>query len=121
MADDRRLKRYADMIKRALGEIIEFKLKDPNKGFITITGSKISADLKIASVYYTVLGDNEQRETTKMILNKSRAFLRSELKPFIKSRWLPEIRFFYDESQDEADKINKLLKQIENDYTSKEE
>jgi len=118
MADDRRLRRYADLVKRSLGNIIEFKLKDPRKGFITLTQVKVSADLKIASIYYTVLGDTGQKETTAAILKKSIPFLRSELKPYITSRWIPELRFFFDESMEEAERIDKLLRQIKNDSGS---
>jgi ribosome-binding factor A len=115
MAENRRLNRYADLIKRSLSNIIEFKLSDPRKGFITVTRVKVSPDLKIATIYYTVLGDETQKEQTRAVLKKSTPFLRSELKPFITSRWLPELRFFYDDSMDKADRINELLKQIKDD------
>lgn len=118
MSDSRRVQRFADLIKRNLSNIIEFKLEDPRKGMITLTRVKVSADLKIATVYYTVLGDTDQRELTKGILTKSNAFLRNELKPFITSRWLPELRFFYDESFRQAERINELLKQINDDSRS---
>ena len=118
MADNRRVHRYADMIKKNLSNIIEFKLKDPAKGFITVTAVKISADLKIASIYYTVLGDLEQRQLTAQVLKRSIPFLRNELKPFITSRWIPELRFFYDETMEQAEKINALLEKIKNDSHS---
>lgn len=121
MAENRRLNRYADLIKRTLGSVIELKLKDPRKGFITLTRVKVSADLKIATVYYTVLGDEIQKEETKQVLKRSIPFLRSELKPYITSRWLPDLRFFYDDTMERADRINKLLKQIENDTHSAKE
>ncbi len=120
MADNRRVHRYADMIKKTLSNIIEFKLKDPDKGFVTVTAVKMSADLKIASVYYTVLGDEEQRDVTARVLKKAIPFLRNELKPHITSRWIPELRFFYDETLDEAEKINALLEKIKNDSHSNE-
>ena len=118
MAENRRIKRYADSIKRALSNIIEFKLNDPHKGFITLTRVKVSPDLKIASVYYTVLGDDSQRNQTQAVLKKSIQFLRNELKPYITSRWLPELRFFYDDSMERADRINDLLNQIKDDNRS---
>ena len=121
MADNRRLKRYADLIKRSLGTIIELKLKDPKKGFITITRAKVSADLKIASVYYSVLGDEQQKQLTKKVLKKSIPFLRNELKPYITARWIPELRFFYDDSIEYADHINELLKKIKDDSHSEKE
>jgi len=115
MSDSRRVRKFADLIKRNLSNIIEFKMEDPRKGMITLTRVKVSPDLKIATVYYTVLGDTVQMEQTKTVLKKSNAFLRNELKPFITSRWLPELRFFYDESFSQAERINELLKQIEHD------
>ncbi|HID38514.1 MAG TPA: 30S ribosome-binding factor RbfA [Calditrichaeota bacterium] len=118
MADNRRVHRYADMIKKTVSNIIELKLKDPGKGFITVTAVRMSADLKIASVYYTVLGDEEQRRLTAAVLKRSIPFLRSELKPYITSRWIPELRFFYDETLEQAEKINALLEKIKNDSHS---
>jgi ribosome-binding factor A len=52
------------------------------------------------------------------VLKKSIQFLRNELKPYITSRWLPELRFFYDDSMERADRINELLKQIKDDTRS---
>lgn len=122
MAENRRINRYADSVKRALSNIIEFKLNNPHKGFITLTRVKVSPDLKIATVYYTVLGDEAQKNQTQTVLKKSIQFLRSELKPFITSRWLPELRFFYDDSMERVDRINELLKQINDDsHSSKDE
>ena len=122
MAENRRINRYADSIKRVLSNIIEFKLNDPNKGFVTLTRVKVSPDLKIATIYYTVLGDDAQKNQTQIVLKKSNQFLRSELKPYITSRWLPELRFFYDYSMDRVDRINELLKQIKDDtHSSKDE
>jgi ribosome-binding factor A len=121
MSDKKRLNRYADLIKRSVGNIIETKLEDPHKGFITLTRVKVSPDLKIATIYYTVLGDQEQRDMSKMVLKRSTGFIRNELKPYITSRWLPELRFFYDDSQDNADRINQLLKQIEHDTRNSED
>ncbi len=122
MADSRRVKKYADSIKKAIGSIIEFKLSDPNKGMITITKTKVSQDLKIASVYYTVLGDEEQKAKSKVVLDKSGNFIKNELKPYITSRWLPELRFFYDDSIEYAQHINELLQKINKDDTgSKQE
>ena len=120
MADSRRLIKYAGNIKKAVSSIIDLKVKDPDKGFVTITSVKISPDLKIASIYYTVLGNDEQKEKSKKALERSNGFIRNELKPSIKSRWLPELRFFYDDTLDQAQKINSLISRIHNAAGSKE-
>ena len=113
MADSRRLKKYGDTIKRAVSEILEFKVTDPRKGFITVTKVKMSPDLRLASVYYTVLGTEEQRGLTAEVLKNSKQFIKNELKPAINSRWLPDLRFFYDDTMEKALRIEQLLKKIE--------
>lgn len=120
MADRRRLVKYAGNIKKAISSIIDLKVKDPEKGFITVTSVKISPDLKIASIYYTVLGDDDQKAKSKKALERSNGFIRNELKPNIKSRWLPELRFFYDDTLEQAQKINTLISKIHDSAGSKE-
>ncbi len=112
MADRRRLEKYAGNLKKEIGIIIDLKVNDPEKGFITINSVRVSPDLKIATVYYTVLGDDEQKEKSKRALERSKGFIRNELKPSIKSRYLPELRFFYDDTIEHAHKINTLLNKI---------
>jgi ribosome-binding factor A len=57
-----RQRKLADLIKKEVSTTLEYKLKDPRKGFITITQVKVSGDLRIAFVYYTVLGEEDQRK-----------------------------------------------------------
>lgn len=121
MADNRRLKKYGDTIKRAVSEILEFKVTDPRKGFITVTKVKMSPDLRLASIYYTVLGEEEQRDLTAKVLKNSKQFIKNELKPAINSRWLPDLRFFYDDTMEKALRIEQLLKKIEHDPNSDEQ
>lgn len=121
MADNRRVKKYADSIKRAVSEILEFKVTDPRKGFITVTKVKMSPDLRLASVYYTVMGGDEQKEKTALALKNSKSFIKNELKPAVTSRWLPDLRFFYDDTLESAQRIEMLLKKIENDSGSDEQ
>lgn len=120
MAENRRLVKYAGNIKKAVSSILDLKVKDPEKGFITITSVKVSPDLKIANIYYTVLGGDKQKEKSKNALERSKNFIRNELKPSIKSRWLPELRFFYDDTLDQAQKINNLINKIHDSAGSEE-
>ena len=112
MADSRRLVKYAGNLKKELSFIIDRKVSHPEKGFITINAVRMSPDLKIASIYYTVFGDDEQKQKSQKALEHSKGFIRNELKPSIKSRWLPELRFFYDDTIEHAHKINTLLHKI---------
>jgi ribosome-binding factor A len=112
MAGSRRLIKFAGLIKKEVSFIINQKVKDPEKGFITLNSVKVSPDLKIASIYYTVLGDEGQKEKSKEVLKKSTGFIRSELSVSIKARFMPELRFFYDDTFEQAQKINALINKI---------
>jgi ribosome-binding factor A len=110
-----RQRKIADQIKKNISQIIDRKLKDPRKGFITITQVKITRDLKIANIYFTCLGDEEQRRKSRQALESANKFIRSELAPLLKLRFMPELRFFYDETLDYARHVDDLLKQIHSD------
>ena len=116
--ESRRSKRVADQIKNELGWLIEQKLNDPNKGFITLTRVKLSADLKLASVYYSVLGDQIKRQQSGDALNRANHFLRRELGQKIKLKYLPELRFFYDDSLEYSTHISNIIKKIHNDESN---
>jgi len=121
MQANRRATQFAGVLKREISIIIDRKVQDPDKGYVTVSMVKVSPDLKIASVYYTVLGDEEQKKKSAAVLKRSAGFIRNELKPSIKSRWLPEVRFFYDDTVDQAEKINKLIHKIHDDSAGNKE
>jgi ribosome-binding factor A len=110
-----RQRKLADLIKKEVSTILEYKLKDPRKGFITITQVKVSGDLRIAFIYYTVLGEEDQRTRSAEALEHSKNFIRSELSNFLKMRFVPELRFFYDDSLDYSEHINDILRRIKSD------
>lgn len=112
MANSRRLVKFAGLLKKEVSFIINQKLKNPERGFITINSVKVSPDLKIASLYFTVLGDDDQKAKSNEVLKKSSGFIRSELRHTIKARYLPELRFFYDDTFEQAQKINTLISKI---------
>ena len=105
-------KKLADQIKQSVGQIIDRKIKDPRKGFITVTHVKVSGDLRIANIYYTSLGDAEKRENSKAALESSKKFIRSEVASNLRLRYTPELRFYYDDSLDYSQHIEDLLKKI---------
>lgn len=112
MADNRRLERVSGNLKKEISLILDRKVNDPDKGMVTVTAVKISPDLKFAKIYYTVFGDEAQRKKTQKVLKRSTGFIRNELKPSIKSRWLPELRFYFDESIEYARHIDALIEKI---------
>ncbi|MFZ0390327.1 MAG: 30S ribosome-binding factor RbfA [Calditrichia bacterium] len=118
-----RQRKLADQIKKTVSQIIDQKLKDPRKGFITVTHLRLSSDLRVANIYFTVLGDEEKRQQSLEALESGNGFIRSELAPNLKLRFVPELRFFYDDTLDYSQKIESLLKKVkpENDNSEEQE
>ena len=107
-------------MKKELGEIIGRKIKDPRVGFVTVTDVQVTGDLQQATVFISVLGDEEQRENTLKGLAKAKGFIRSEIGQRIRLRKTPEIFFEFDESIDYGNRIETLLHQIHDEDRSKE-
>lgn len=108
-----RQKKFADRIKQIVSEIIDRKVKDPQKGFITVTHVKVSGDLHIASIYFTVLGDSSDVEQSLTVLDRAKNFIRVELAHHLESKFVPEIRFFVDDTMEYARNIDTLLKGLD--------
>ncbi|WP_377889201.1 30S ribosome-binding factor RbfA [Alkalihalobacillus sp. R86527] len=104
-----RANRVGEQMKKELGDIISRKIKDPRVGFVTVTAVEVTNDLQQATVFITVLGDDEKKEATLNGLAKATGFIRSEIGKRIRLRKTPEIYFEFDESIDYGNKIERLL------------
>ncbi|AMM92499.1 30S ribosome-binding factor RbfA [Peribacillus simplex] len=107
-----RSNRVGEQMKKELSEIIGRKIKDPRIGFVTVTDVEVTGDLQQATVYISVLGDQEQREKTLQGLAKAKGFMRSEIGQRIRLRKTPELFFEFDESVDYGNRIESLISQI---------
>jgi ribosome-binding factor A len=104
--------RVAEEFREVLAEEIP-RLKDPRIGFVTVTRVDVSADLRRATVYYTVLGENRDHMATGAGLRSARAHLRSELGRQVRLKFTPEIDFEEDVGLTQVERVTQLLKQIE--------
>ncbi len=104
--------RVGEQIKKEMTEILQRDLKDPRIGFVTVTGVDVTGDLQQATVYITVLGSDEQKESTLQGLSKATGFIRSEIGKRIRLRKTPELLFKFDESIEYGNKIASLLGEI---------
>ncbi|PLT34170.1 30S ribosome-binding factor RbfA [Bacillus sp. V5-8f] len=107
-----RANRVGEQMKKELTEIIGRKIKDPRIGFVTVTDVAVTGDLQQATVYISVLGDEEQKENTLKGLAKAKGFIRSEIGQRIRLRKTPEIAFEFDESIAYGNRIDTLIHQI---------
>lgn len=110
-----RQERVGQEIQVAIGELISRgQLRDPRIGFITITGVKVSPDLRVAKVFYSLLGSDsaEARKETQKGLDAAKGFIRREVTSKLQLKFSPEIFFAFDASVGEGDKIDRLLREV---------
>ena len=108
----RRQKQVADLIQREISVLIQRELKDPRLGFLTVTSVEVTPDLKIARVFYSVMGTPEEEKSTHTALHGATGYLRHELAGRLDLRYAPEIQFRRDPSIAAGDRISRLLAQI---------
>ena len=85
---------------------------DPGIGFITLTRVKVSADLQMARVFYTSLGDDKARKETAKALARATPFLRRQIASVLRLRRVPELAFRFDESIVHQDRIEQILRDL---------
>lgn len=110
MAGERQA-RLADRIRVIIAERLEKGLRDPRLGFVTLTDVRVSGDLQHASVFYTVLGTEEERIASGAALNSATGMLRSEVGRQLSTRLVPTLEFIPDALPENADHISALLRQ----------
>jgi ribosome-binding factor A len=104
--------RVAQAIKEEVSLIIHDELKDPRLGFVTITAAEMTADLRQAKVYFSVLGKEEDRKKTREALDSSLGFIRSLVAQRVQLKFAPEIVFKEDRSSEYSVRIQEVLDEI---------
>jgi ribosome-binding factor A len=101
--------RVADVLQKEICEMLHKEVKDPHLGFITITGVEVSRDLKLAKLYYTILGPPDRVEDSTRALRRITPFLKRGLGRKLHLRATPDIVFIYDHSLEYGTKIDHIL------------
>ena len=104
-----RVRRLADRIKVIVAQTLEMRIKDPRLGFVTITDVRVTNDLREATIFYTVLGDESERTATAAALESAKGILRSEVGAGTGVRYTPSLAFVADAVPDTAKHIEDLL------------
>jgi len=113
-----RQRRVGDQIQKEISNLLLREIKDPRIGFVTLTAVEVSGDLRIAKVFYTVLGDQSKRGETQRGLEKATPFMRRELGKRLRLRFAPELLFRFDTSLEYGNRIDTLLKELKDDDSS---
>jgi ribosome-binding factor A len=108
----KRCEKVAEAIHEEISSLLVKGVKDPRVGFVTVTGVKVTDDLHLATIYFSVIGTDEQKKETEAGLNSAKGYLRREMGKTLRMRYIPDIVFRYDVSVDYGSKIEGILKQI---------
>ena len=102
-------KRLEGTIRNNISDIIQFGLKDPNVGFVTITDVHVSNDHSFAKVFVTFLGKDARAQAGLKALNRAKGFIRSELSQRLDIRRTPDLIFVLDETEMKARHIDEII------------
>ncbi len=108
----KRCEKVAEAIHEVISGLLIKGVKDPRVGFITITGVKVTDDLRLATIFFSVIGTDADRKGTEAGLASAKGYLRREMGKALALRCVPEIVFRYDESVEYGSHIESILKQI---------
>ncbi|MEV0001916.1 30S ribosome-binding factor RbfA [Micromonospora sp. NPDC050980] len=109
MSDPAKVRRHAERVRELVASVVRSQIKDPRLGMITITDARITADLRDATVFYTVLGDAAAQASTAAALESARGMLRSTVGKALGLRHSPTLTFVLDDVQNQVKHIDDLL------------
>ena len=111
MADSPRARRLAERIQQVVAGVLERRIKDPRLGFVTVTEVRVTGDLQHATVFYTVLGSEEDQAVTAAALASAKGLIRSEVGKATGLRLTPSLEFLLDQLPAGASRIEDALKE----------
>ncbi|MCF8028186.1 MAG: 30S ribosome-binding factor RbfA [Desulfobacteraceae bacterium] len=111
-----RAERVSGLIQQALSEILLKSIKDPRLAAVSITGVKMTGDLKLARIYFVTSGHFSSREDAAAGFRKAHGFIKNSLARELELRYMPDLEFFYDESIDYGMHIDSVLKRLHNEH-----
>ncbi|HOD67704.1 MAG TPA: 30S ribosome-binding factor RbfA [candidate division Zixibacteria bacterium] len=115
MADNRRQSRMGEQILRDISTMLEEELAEKVPGMVTFTRVRLTEDLRYATVYYSVLGKDGDREKVADYLEREKRRIRKMVGAGLRMRFIPEFAFKFDPSIEESIRIQQLLDEIKSD------
>jgi ribosome-binding factor A len=107
-----RADRVGGLIQEVLSNLLKKDIHDPRLKMATITNVRMSRDLKLARIYFSIYGDNSKAEAAAKGFESARGFIKRSLARKLSLRYMPDLTFFYDESFDYGSHIDELLKRV---------
>lgn len=116
--DFSRTQRLGEQIRRELSVLIQNEVKDPGLGMVSLTAVKLSRDLSHATIYVTVM-NQEEKDASIKALNRASGFLKRKLAMQIHSRIVPALKFIFDESLERSTHLTELINAARKDDAEK--
>lgn len=104
-----RVRKIADRVHVVVAEMLERRVKDPRLGFVTVTDVRVTGDGQHASIFYTVLGEEDSLESTAAALESARGLIRSEVGKQLGTRTVPTLEFIPDALPETARQLDEVL------------
>jgi len=107
--------RVGGQVQKVMAQLLQKEIKDPRLEGVTITGVRMSRDLRIAKIYFTTTSGEAAHADALAGFERARGFVKRELAQRLGLRYMPDLNFYYDESIDYGERIEKLLKSVKQD------
>jgi ribosome-binding factor A len=114
-----RVERVAEQIREEISQILATEVADPGVGLVTVTRVKVTADLSLARVYWTIMGDTAQRKETDKALKRATPFARRLLSQRLTLRRSPEVQFLFDQSVAAQDRVEQILYELKQEEAAR--
>ncbi len=107
-----RIERIAEQLREEVSQILATDVADPGVGLVTVSRVKVSPDLSLARVYWTIIGDAAEKKRTTKALQRAAPFVRHILATRMALRRVPEVAFHYDEGLAAHQRVEEILHEI---------
>ena len=107
-----RADRVSGLIQEVLSDLLKRDIHDPRLQMATITNVKMSRDLKLARIYFSIYGGSSKAEAAAKGFESARGFIKRSLARQLSLRYMPDLTFYYEDSFDYGSQIDELLKRV---------
>ena len=114
----RRTERTADTLREEISQIVGYELEDPRLTMVTVTDVRLSSDKRAARVYVTIAGDEQEHKAALAALKHAAPYVRKQLGMSLNLPRTPEIHFVRDRVEEEGERVDQLLNEIEREWES---
>jgi len=108
-----RTERFTDTLREEIAQIVGYELEDPRLTTVTVTDVRLSPDKRAARVYVTVAGDEAEHKSARNALKNAASYVRKQLGLSLNLPRTPELHFVRDRVEEQGDRVDQLLREIE--------